>query len=66
MRGYKLTIRYMLNVIQIASLFIGIVRFSASVTTAYTLVSLAERQASFKLIQTLQINLSVCNFISKL
>ena len=62
MQGYGPTIRYMLNVIQMAGPFIGIVGFSAGATTAHTLVSLAERRASPELLQTLQIDSNVCNF----
>jgi hypothetical protein len=50
-QGYKQTICYMLNIIWTVGLFIRIVGFSAGITTAYILVSLAERRASFKLIK---------------
>jgi len=60
MQGYGPTIRYMLEVIRTAGPFIGIVGFSAGATTAHTLVSLAERRASFELMQTLQIDSNVC------
>ena len=43
MHSYGQTIRYLLEVIRTIGPFIGIVGFSASVATAYTLVSLAER-----------------------
>jgi hypothetical protein len=62
MHGYEPTIRYMLEVIRTAGPFIGIVGFSAGATTAHTLVSLAERRASPELMQTLQIDSSVCSF----
>ncbi|KAL5323680.1 hypothetical protein ACEPPN_008220 [Leptodophora sp. 'Broadleaf-Isolate-01'] len=62
MQGYELAIRYMLEVIQTAGPFIGIVGFSAGATTAHTLVSLAERRASPELMQNLQIDSSVCSF----
>jgi hypothetical protein len=62
MQGYRQTIRYMLEVIRTAGPFIGIVGFSASATTAHTLVSLAERRASPELMQTLQIDSNVCSF----
>ena len=60
MQGYGPTIRYMLEVIRTAGPFIGIVGFSAGATTAHTLVSLAERRASFELMRTLQIDSNVC------
>jgi hypothetical protein len=50
MQGYGQTIRYMLEVIRTAGPFIGIIRFSTSATTAYTLISLVEYRASLKLI----------------
>jgi hypothetical protein len=62
MQGYKPTIRYILKVIQTAGPFIGIVGFSAGATTAHTLVSLAERQASPELMQNLQIDSNVGSF----
>jgi hypothetical protein len=55
MQGYGQTIRYMLEVIQTAGPFIGIVGFSAGATTAHTLVSLAERRASPELMQNFKI-----------
>jgi hypothetical protein len=62
MQGYGQTIRYMLEVIQTAGPFIGIVGFSAGATTAHTLVSLAERRASPELMQNFQIDSNVCSF----
>jgi hypothetical protein len=62
MQGYRQTIRYMLEVIRTAGLFIGIVRFSAGIATAYTLVSLAEHQASPELMQNFQIDSRICSF----
>lgn len=44
MQGYGPTMRYILEVIQTAGPFIGIVGFSAGATTAHTLVSLAEHR----------------------
>lgn len=62
MEGYGQTIRYILEVIQMTGPFIGIVGFSASVATAHILVSLAERRASPELMQSFQIDSSVCSF----
>jgi len=62
MQGYKPTIYYMLKVIRIASPFIRIVGFFASAAIAYILVSFAKRQASFKLIRNLEINLNIYSF----
>jgi hypothetical protein len=53
MQGYEPTIRYILGVIRTAGPFIGIVGFSTGATTAYILVSLAERRASPELMQNL-------------
>jgi len=61
-QGYTQTIRYMLEVIRTAGPFIGIIAFSASIATAYILVSLAERRASPELIQNFQINSRVYAF----
>jgi hypothetical protein len=62
MQGYGQTIRYMLEVIRTAGPFIGIIGFFAGAAIAYTLVSLAERQALPELMQNLQIDPSVCSF----
>jgi hypothetical protein len=62
MQGYRLVICYMLEVIRIEGPFIRIVGFFASATIAYILVSLAKHQVSFKLMQTLQIDLNVYSF----
>ena len=61
-QGYRPMIRYILEGIRIAGPFIGIVRFSASIAIAHTLVSLIERRVSPKLMQNLQIDLNVCSF----
>ena len=51
MQGYGTTIRYMLEVIQMAGPFIEIVGFSAGATTAHTLVPLTERRGSPELMK---------------
>jgi len=62
-QGYGPTIRYMLKVIRTAGSYIGIVGFSAGATTAYTLVSLAERRESAEFMQNSQIDSNICFYI---
>lgn len=64
MQGYGQAIRYILEAIQTAGPFIGIIGFSAGAATAHTLVSLAERRASSELMQNLQIDSKVFSYIS--
>jgi len=52
----------MLEIIRIKGPFIRIVGFFANAIIAYILVSFAKRQVSFKLMQTLQIDLNVYSF----